>query len=132
MTEPGERGGERSRAVAVHPLVHLRVPRLCSVSSRDDTKSNRFTIVPMHVPGSQYEGRRRRLGEDSLGALEATLEGIRRQPGMHTAVYQSYRRALVRRFPYGVFYESSEATAIVNGVFHFPQDSQKWRERFPD
>lgn len=78
-----------------------------------------------------YESRRPGLGEDFLGALDATLEGIRRQPEMHTAVYKSYRRALVRRFPYGVFYESSEATAIVYGVFHSSRDPQKWRERLP-
>ena len=52
-----------------------------------------------------YEGRRRGLGEEFLGSLEASLEAIRRYPELLAPVHENYRRALVRRFPYCIFYE---------------------------
>jgi plasmid stabilization system protein ParE len=52
-----------------------------------------------------YEGRRTGLGEEFLSCVDACLEGIRRTPEMHAVVHENYRRGLVRRFPYVVFYE---------------------------
>src|SRR5216683_3057155 len=76
-----------------------------------------------------YESRRPGLGEDFLSAVEAGLEGIRRQPDMHTAVHKGYRRALLRRFPYGLFYEHASSKVTVYAVFHTSRDPQKWRQR---
>ena len=56
-----------------------------------------------------YEGRRAGLGEEFLSSVEACLESIRRWPEIYPVVYESYRRSLVRRFPYAVFYERSGA-----------------------
>ena len=47
-----------------------------------------------------YEGRRVGLGEEFVSSVEASVEGIRRWPGMYAVVYGDYRRSLVRRFPY--------------------------------
>ena len=61
--------------------------------------------------------------------MDACMESIRRQPAIYAFAYQSYRRALIRRFPYAIFFESSEATITVYAVFHTARDPQKWRER---
>jgi hypothetical protein len=37
--------------------------------------------------------------------VDACLEGIRRPPEVYPFVHESYRRPLIRRFPYAVFYE---------------------------
>jgi toxin ParE1/3/4 len=50
-----------------------------------------------------YESRRPGLGEDLLTRVEAGSEAICRTPDMHPVVHESYRRALVGRFPYAVF-----------------------------
>lgn len=76
-----------------------------------------------------YEERRSGLGEDFLSCLDAALQGIRRMPEMHPIVYQSFRRALIRRFPYAVFYEVDEKRIIVSAVFHTARDPRKWRQR---
>ena len=76
-----------------------------------------------------YEGRRRGLGEEFLGAVDACLESIRRWPQSYAVVHESYRRALTRRFPYSVFYEISDETVTVYGVFHNARDPEKWRHR---
>lgn len=76
-----------------------------------------------------YEERRLGLGEDFLSCLDASLQGVKRMPEMHPIVYQSFRRALIRRFPYAAFYETEGERITVSGVFHTARDPQKWRQR---
>jgi plasmid stabilization system protein ParE len=78
-----------------------------------------------------YEGRRAGLGEEFLSSVDACLESIRRRPEMYSIVHEGYRRSLIRRFPYAVFYEPSEATVIIYAVFHTSRDPDKWRQRLP-
>ncbi len=80
-----------------------------------------------------YERQRVGLGEDFLGCVDACIQAIRRTPKMHTLIHENYRRGLVRRFPYAVFYEHTEAndTVVVYCVFHTSRDPAKWRERLP-
>jgi len=78
-----------------------------------------------------YESRRLGLGEEFLSCVEACVEAIRRTPEMHPVVDEDYRRGLVRRFPYAVFYECAEATVTIYGVFHTSRDPRKWRHRLP-
>jgi plasmid stabilization system protein ParE len=78
-----------------------------------------------------YESRRVGLGEDFLSSVDACIKAICRMPERHRTVHENYRRALVRRFPYAVFYEFTEGKVIVYCVFHTSRDPQKWRERLP-
>jgi plasmid stabilization system protein ParE len=78
-----------------------------------------------------YEGRRAGLGEEFLSSVDACMESIRRQPGMYPVVHEGYRRSLIRRFPYAVFYEQSEAVVTIYAVFHTSRDPDKWRQRLP-
>jgi plasmid stabilization system protein ParE len=77
-----------------------------------------------------YEERRIGLGEDFLGAVDSCLQAVVRQPATRPVVYEGYRRSLVRRFPYAVFYEVQEpSTVIVYAVFHTARDPEKWHLR---
>jgi plasmid stabilization system protein ParE len=78
---------------------------------------------------SWYEGRRAGLGEEFLTSVDACLESIRRRPEMYPVVHEDYRRSLIRRFPYAVFYEHSETTVTIYAVFHTSRDPDKWRQR---
>ena len=78
-----------------------------------------------------YEEQELGLGEEFLRCVDARIQFVRRNPGMYQAIYESYRRAVVRRFPYVVFYEHSDTTVIVYAVFHCSQEPQKWRSRLP-
>lgn len=76
-----------------------------------------------------YEERRVGLGEDFLSSTDACIEAISRNPMMHGVVHEKYRRALLRRFPYAVFYECENDIVTVYAVFHFSRDPKKWRKR---
>jgi plasmid stabilization system protein ParE len=78
-----------------------------------------------------YETRRVGLGEESLTSVDACIERIRRHPVIYPVVHEAYRRALLRRFPYAIFFEYEGATAKVYAVFHTSRDPEKWRQRLP-
>jgi plasmid stabilization system protein ParE len=50
---------------------------------------------------------------------------------MYALAHETYRRGLIRRFPFAIFYEYAEATVTVYSVFHTSRDPEKWRERLP-
>jgi len=50
---------------------------------------------------------------------------------MYPVVHEGYRRSLIRRFPYAVFYEESEAAVTICAEFHTSRDPDKWRQRLP-
>jgi plasmid stabilization system protein ParE len=66
-----------------------------------------------------------------VGSLDASMESLRRNPEMCPVVHGVYRRALIRRFPYAVFYEYAEARITVYAVLHASRGPQKTRERLP-
>jgi plasmid stabilization system protein ParE len=78
-----------------------------------------------------YEGRRSGLGEEFLSCVDACIEAICRTPEIHAVVPENYRRGLVRRFPYAIFYEYAEGIVTVYCVFHTARDPHKWRQRLP-
>jgi plasmid stabilization system protein ParE len=80
---------------------------------------------------SFYEDRATGLGEEFLRAVDACISRIARSPEAHQRIYKTYRRAVVRRFPYVVIYDHENGIVTVYSVFHTSQDPKKWRERLP-
>ena len=81
---------------------------------------------------SWYEAQRDGLGEVFLASVDACIQTILSNPEQFRTVYKDYRRDLVRRFPYGVFYEhTDEGVVTVYCVFHTSREPEKWRQRLP-
>ena len=78
-----------------------------------------------------YEHRRPGLGEEFLSCVDACVQRICRSPELHAKIHDEYRRALVRRFPYVIFYEYGGKTVTIYCVFHTSRNPGKWRERLP-
>ena len=76
-----------------------------------------------------YESRETGLGEDFLRCVESCVLSIQRHPLLYPVAVDGFRRALVRRFPYEIFYELSTDRLIIYAVFHCSQDPRKWRIR---
>ena len=76
-----------------------------------------------------YESREPGLGEDFLRCVEACVMTIQRHPHLYPVAVDEFRRALVRRFPYEIIYETTLDSIIIYSVFHCSQDPQKWRKR---
>jgi len=76
-----------------------------------------------------YEAQVRGLGRVFLGELDAAIELMRVFPQMHPAVTDDgeVRRALLRRFPYTLVYETlGEQEIVVLACRHVRQDEIDW------
>lgn len=69
-----------------------------------------------------YEDRDAGLGEEFLRQVEAALLGVQNNPHTHQKIYKEVRRALTKRFPYGLFYLIDNDTVSVLGVLHARRD----------
>ena len=78
-----------------------------------------------------YEKQSFGLGMEFLRCVEAALLSIQRTPLIYPVVHETYRRALVRRFPFAVFFETEDVKGrcVIYSVFHCSQDPKKWRGR---
>ncbi|MCC6868991.1 MAG: type II toxin-antitoxin system RelE/ParE family toxin [Burkholderiales bacterium] len=63
-------------------------------------------------------------------ALDNTFASIEEHPRLYAQVYRSLHRALVRRFPYGVFYTPRVEELVVVAVLHTARSPRLWRGRF--
>ena len=78
---------------------------------------------------SWYEERRLGLGEEFLSCVDACIQKVSRMPELYAKVHEEYRRALVRRFPYAIFYEYRGEKVIVYSIFHTSRNPKKWKNR---
>lgn len=69
------------------------------------------------------------LGSGFALAVEATVEAIAERPLQFAVVYRNRRRAGVRRFPYGVFFELQEDRILVIACFHGRRNPRRWQSR---
>ena len=72
-----------------------------------------------------YEEQRYGLGLEFLDCLEAAIETIIQMPELYARHHANFRRALVRRFPFSVFYTLEKEEIIVHAVFDTRQDPAK-------
>ena len=76
-----------------------------------------------------YEERVPGLGSDFLIIVERTLESIDENPAQFPVIYRKVRRALLSRFPYGVFFVWESQRISVIAVMHTAREPGKWRRR---
>ncbi len=65
-----------------------------------------------------YEDKEDGLGFRFLHDLETAYAAIARRPETFQQVRSGFRRALMGKFPYAVFFEFDEKLAVVHSVFH--------------
>jgi len=81
------------------------------------------------LAASWYEEQREGLGQEFLDELLATLGTIAEQPRAYPARHRDVRRALMRRFPFGVFFQTTASDIVVVAVFHGSRHPRGWRRR---
>jgi plasmid stabilization system protein ParE len=78
---------------------------------------------------SWYQAQAPSLAASFLGAINTCIASIRRHPEAYQLVDPTMRRALLRRFPYAVFYEVGPVEIVVYAVFHGARNPRAWRRR---
>ncbi len=69
-----------------------------------------------------YEGQRHGLGFEFLDCVEAAIETILQMPKLYAKQHDPFRRVLVRRFPFSIFYTIEKVEIVVHAIFDNRQD----------
>jgi plasmid stabilization system protein ParE len=76
-----------------------------------------------------YEERTPGLGSEFMRAVRAAFATVSRNPEQFARVRGEIRRALVRRFPYAVYYIVEPGQISVIAVVHTRQHPRRWQSR---
>ena len=76
-----------------------------------------------------YETERAGLGREFLGELRATYDRVADGPLTYQELRSGIRRALVRRFPYAVYFAVEDDVIVVLAVLHVSRDPAEWQRR---
>ena len=69
------------------------------------------------------------LGEEFLRALDLAYTRISLSPEQYPLRFDSFRRILLHRFPYVVYFVAEMETVIVHYIFHCSRNPQKIKKR---
>jgi plasmid stabilization system protein ParE len=78
-----------------------------------------------------YAHQRHNLDLEFMQSIDQALARITANPKQYPIVYMKLRRAVVRRFPFAIFYHISADALEVIAVFHSRRDPQRWKSRVP-
>ena len=76
-----------------------------------------------------YQDKQPGLGVEFMEAVEAKLKRIESNPLQFPILRGQTRRAIVTRFPYGIFYVSSKDVISVLAVMHHARAPALWQRR---
>jgi plasmid stabilization system protein ParE len=78
-----------------------------------------------------YDAERPGLGEAFLAETDDLVRIVRRYPEAYPLVFVCYRRALLTRFPYAVFYRYVDGIVTIYAVMHTARNPRAIRRRLP-
>jgi len=76
-----------------------------------------------------YEVQQSGLGAQFLDEILSTCDSISENPEIAPIVYRKTRRAVIHKFPFGIYYRVENGLAIIVGVMHGSRDPNKWKSR---
>jgi plasmid stabilization system protein ParE len=76
-----------------------------------------------------YEEQRDGLGREFLEEISNTIVAVHSEPLRFPATFRTLRRALVHRFPYGIFFVARASTVVVVAAMHLARDPRRVHRR---
>ena len=78
---------------------------------------------------SYYQQCQKGLGDDFIISLEKALNKISSDPKLYQQIYGDFRRLLIERFPFGIFYRILGCRILVFAVIHTSRAPRVWQKR---
>lgn len=76
-----------------------------------------------------YEDQQPGLGVEFLEELRHSYDRIATGPRHYSKLIAGFRRALLRRFPFGVYFVVEPDRVVVLAVLHLARDPRIWQQR---
>jgi plasmid stabilization system protein ParE len=69
------------------------------------------------------------VGFRVLKVIEEAVTAIQRAPQLHPVIHRNTRSALLRRFPYGIYYRVYADVIVVVACMHGRRNPRRWQSR---
>jgi toxin ParE1/3/4 len=76
-----------------------------------------------------YEQQRAGLGHEFLDEALLAFQRIAEQPSKFPIVHRKTRRALMARFPFGMYFRTEQSRIVVLAVVHGSRHPRRWQDR---
>ena len=83
----------------------------------------------IHAAALWYEREAPGVGRRFLDAVAAALELIGDNPHQFPLMHRDKRRALLKRFPYSVYFRIDTASVVIVGCFHGRRNPTMWKSQ---
>lgn len=85
--------------------------------------------LDMTAAASWYEQQRTGLGHEFLNEALSAFQLVAKQPLSYPVVHRDTRRALMTRFPFGIYFRVEQSQIIVVAVLHGSRHPRRWQSR---
>ena len=69
------------------------------------------------------------LGTRFLNDIDQTINLIKDNPKIYSKVYKNFRRALLNKFPFGIYYVLESSKVVIIAVYHEKRNPKSWKKR---
>jgi plasmid stabilization system protein ParE len=76
-----------------------------------------------------YEGQRPGLGHEFLVAAQRLIDAVAQHPLRYPVIRRNTRRALLRRFPYALYFRVYGEVVVVVACMHGRRNPRRWQVR---
>ena len=76
-----------------------------------------------------YEKQLPGLGSRFLNDIDQTIISIKDNPEIYRKVYKDFRRALLNKFPFGIYYLLESDKVVIFAVYHEKRNPKSWKKR---
>jgi plasmid stabilization system protein ParE len=77
----------------------------------------------------RYEKEKEGLGEEFAECVHGQIAYLEMNPKIHAKVFKDVRKAVVKRFPFCIYYTIEGDRVFILSVFHTRQNPAKWQAR---
>ncbi|MBA3569450.1 MAG: type II toxin-antitoxin system RelE/ParE family toxin [Pyrinomonadaceae bacterium] len=91
--------------------------------------SNAASDADIEAAFEWYESEQPGLGLEFLNEIRATHLRILDEPLKYAVLRSGIRRAITRRFPYGIYFSIEDDVVLIIAVLHTARDPAEWQFR---
>lgn len=90
---------------------------------------NSFAQYDLKIAADWYAERKEGLDREFIEEIEKTIQKIIENPKQFAFIRNEIRMAIVKRFPFGIYYYVGEDIITVFAVFHFSRNPKVMKNR---
>ena len=90
---------------------------------------NPFAENDLRIAVDWYNGQKDGLNRELVNEIDKIIRLIQENPFQFAVIRKKIRMAIIKRFPFGIYYYVGDSSIIVFAVFHYSRNPKVLRKR---